>query len=189
MQFLIIDMSRFPTFVRGSKTVVLFVLLIAVCTACGPSIIKGQPPFISISSMNLDQQQLTAVFSVSNQNGEPMDIEGIDIRVQVDEAELTRYNEDFKLTVGANSTEDVTVKELPDDFTHKLLTSLESGERASIPFELEGRANTVADGVLKFRNKGHLYPVPGRPGQFRSATTHSSRIDGEDPFKEIDDRR
>ena len=40
--------------------------------------------------------------------------------------------------------------------------------------------------ILKFRNKGYLYPVPGKPGQFRSATTHSTRIHGDDPFREVD---
>lgn len=172
-----------------SRTVLMFSLLLLVCAACGPSIIKGRPPFISISSLNLSGQQLTAVFTVSNQNGEPMEIEGIDIRVQLDDAELTRYNEAFKLTVGANSAEDVTVEDLSDEFTQELLVSLEDGDLISLPFELDGQVNTIADGILKFRNKGHLYPVPGRPGQFRSATTHSSRIDGEDPFKEIDNRR
>jgi hypothetical protein len=163
-------------------------LLLVVCSACGPSIIRGQPPFISISSLNLDDQKMTAVFTVSNQNGEPMEINGVEIRVQLDNTELTRYNENFKLTIGANSAEDVTVEQLPDASTQKLLTALENGELISLPFDLEGRVNTVADGYLKFRNKGHLYPVPGRPGQFRSATTHSNRIDGEDPFKKIENR-
>lgn len=170
------------------RTILMFSLMMLVCAACGPNIIKGRPPFISISSLNLEDQQLTAIFTVSNQNGEPMDIEGIDIRVQVEDTELTKYNKDFKLTIGANSAEDVTVEQLPDDFTKDLLGSLESGDLISLPFELDGRVNTIADGILKFSNKGHLYPVPGRPGHFRSATTHSNRIDGEDPFKKVDDR-
>ena len=172
-----------------SRTILMFSLLVLVCAACGPRIINGRPPFFSLASLTTNDQQLTAVFTVSNENGEPMEFEGIVIRVQVDDAELTRYNESFKLTVGANSAEDVTVEDLSDEFTQKLLTSLEDGELISLAFDLDGSVNTVADGVLKFRNKGHLYPVPGRRGHFRSATTHSSRIDGEDPFKEIDSRR
>jgi LEA14-like dessication related protein len=170
------------------RTLIVMTLLLVVCSACGPSIIRGQPPFISISSLNLDDQKMTAVFTVSNQNGELMEINGVEIRVQLDNTELTRYNENYNLTIGANSTEDVTVEQLPDASTQKLLTALENGELISLPFDLEGRVNTVADGYLKFRNKGHLYPVPGRPGQFRSATTHSNRIDGEDPFKKIENR-
>lgn len=170
------------------RTLIVMALLLVVCSACGPSIIRGQPPFISISSLNLGEQKMTAVFNISNQNGEPMEINGVEIRVQLDNTELTRYNENFNLTIDANSTEDVTVDQLPDASTQKLLTALENGELISLPFDLEGRVNTVADGYLKFSNKGHLYPVPGRPGQFRSATTHSNRIDGEDPFKKIESR-
>lgn len=117
-----------------------------------------------------------------------MEINGIEIQVQVKEAVLTRYNSDFNLTIGANSTEEIFVEQLPDEFTQQLLASLEGGEVASLPFSLDGQVNTVADGVLKFRNKGHLYPVPGKPGQFRSATTHSNRIHGDDPFKKVEDK-
>jgi len=170
------------------RTVLLVLLISLACAACGPSIIRGQAPFISIASLALDGEQLSADFNVSNRNGEPMEIIGIEIQVQVEEAILTRYNSDFNLTIGANSTEEVFVEQLPDEFTQQLLTSLEGGEVASLPFSLDGQVNTVADGILKFRNKGHLYPVPGKPGQFRSATTHSSRIRGDDPFKEVDDK-
>ena len=171
------------------KTIVLVLLTSLACTACGPSIIRGKPPFISIAGLALAGEQLSADFNISNQNGEPMEITGIEIEVQVEEAVLTRYNSNFELTISANSTEEVLVEQLPDEFTQQLLTSLEGGEVASLPFSLHGQVYTVADGVLKFRNKGHLYPVPGKPGQFRSATTHSSRIHSEDPFREIDDRQ
>jgi LEA14-like dessication related protein len=172
-----------------SPSSITVLLTLLICTACGPSIIQGQPPFISIAGLSLEGQQLSADFNIHNPNGEPMEIDGIEIEVQVEEAVLTRYNSDFKLTVGANSTEEILVEQLPDDFTQQLLKSLQSGEVSSLPFRLEGKANTLLDGTLHFRNKGHLYPVPGRPGQFRSATTHSNRVHGEDPFRVIDDKQ
>ena len=171
------------------RSILLMLLVIVACTACGPSIIRGKPPFISIASLNLEGEQLSADFNISNQNGERMEINGIEIEVQVEDAVLTRYNSDFKLEIGANSTEEILVEQLPDEFTQALLTSLEGGEVSSLPFRLEGQVNTLTDGILQFRNKGHLYPVPGKPGQFRSATTHSSRIHGDDPFREIDDKQ
>lgn len=170
------------------RTFVSMALLLVVCAACGPSIIRGQPPFISIGSLHLDGRDISVVFTISNQNGEPMDIIGAEISVDLDEAELSRYNENFKLTIDANSAEEITVDQRLDESTAELLSSLQKGELISLPFKLEGRVNTLADGYLKFRNKGHLYPVPGRPGQFRSATTHSSRIDGDDPYKVIENR-
>jgi len=171
------------------RSIILMLLVILACTACGPNIIRGKPPFISIASLTLEGDQLSADFNISNHNGEPMEIDGIEIRVQVEDAVLTRYNSDFNLKIGANSTEEILVEQLPDEFTQELLTSLESGEVSSLPFHLEGKVNTLADGTLQFRNKGYLYPVPGKPGRFRSATTHSSRIHGDDPFREIDDKQ
>jgi len=166
---------------------VLLLLIILACTACGPTIIHGRPPFISISELSLLGEQLSAGFSISNPNGEAMIINGIEISVRVEEAELTRYNEDFKLTIDANSTEVIEVEQFPDAFVQDLLISLKDGEVPSLPFRLEGRVHTEGDGILRFKHKGHLYPVPGRPGHFRSATTHSSRIRQDDPFREIDD--
>ena len=172
------------------KTIILLLLLTSlVCIACGPSIIRGKPPFISIAGLTLAGEQLSADFNISNQNGEPMEINGIEIEVQVEDAFLTRYNSDFKLMISANSTEEIFVEQLPDEFTQQLLASLEGGEVASLPFSLSGQVSTVADGILKFRNKGYLYPVPGKPGQFRSATTHSTRIHGDDPFREVDTKQ
>ena len=89
--------------------------------------------------------------------------------------------------VGANSTEIVEVEQFPDAFVQDLLASLRDGEVASLPFRLEGRVHTEKDGFLRFKHKGHLYPIPGKPGQFRSASTQSSRIGQDDPFREIDD--
>ena len=61
------------------------------------------------------------------------------------------------------------------------------GDVPNLPFRLEGRVHTEEDGFLRFKHKGHLYPVPGKPGQFRSATTQSSRIREDDPYREIED--
>ena len=173
----------------NKKLLVVFLLVVMACTACGTNIIRGKPPFISIASLTLKDEQLSAVFNLSNQNGEPMEIQGVEIRVEIQQVELTRYNSDFRLIIDSNSVEEVQVDELPDEFTRELLTSLEGGEVNSLPFQLEGQVQTQGDGALRFKNKGYLYPVPGRPGQFRSATTHASKIDNEDPFREIDDKR
>lgn len=170
-----------------TRSFVCLLLIILACTACGPTIIKGRPPFISISELSLQGERLSVDFNISNPNGEAMNIDGIEITVRVEEAELTRYNEDFKLSVGANSTEVIEVEQFPDAFVQDLLVSLKDGEVPSLPFRLEGRVHTEEDGSLLFKHKGYLYPVPGRPGQFRSATTQSSRIRQDDPFKEIDD--
>lgn len=153
-----------------------------VTLSCGPNIIKGRPPFISISGMSLIDDRLSADFDISNQNGVPMKITMIDITVTVNEVELTRENRTFELEIGANSAEEVNVEELPDEFTRELLESLANKEVKSLPFDLEGRVRTVEDGFLAFSHKGHLYPVPGKPGHFRSAVTRSKGLRREEDF-------
>jgi LEA14-like dessication related protein len=162
----------------------LFVLLIMAtcCISCGPQVLKGRPPFISISSMSLVESKLSAVFDIRNENGLPMTIDRIDITVRVNEVELTRKNDKYDLLIGTNSTEQVRVDELPDEFKQRLLDSLESGEVKSLPFDLKGNVHTVEDGTLYFAHKGYLYPVPGKPGHFRSAVTQAQRLQREKDF-------
>jgi LEA14-like dessication related protein len=161
----------------------LFLLLVAAgATSCGSQIIKGRPPFINISGISLVEDKLSADFDIRNQNGVPMTIDMIDITVKVNDAELTRENRDFDLSIGANSTEEIHVEELPDDFTRSLLDSLGSGEVKSLAFDLKGKVHTLEDNYLSFAHKGYLYPVPGKPGYFRSAATQTEGLRREEQF-------
>jgi hypothetical protein len=153
-----------------------------VCAACGPSVIEGRPPFIGISNLSLQGDTLAADFRIDNQNGVAMDIQAIEITVTVNAVTLTRENRDFVLSIDANSSEELRVEKLPDEFTRDLLASLENREVRSLPFELTGRVLTQADGWLRFEQKGHFYPVPGKPGQFRSAVTQAEELRREDPL-------
>ena len=171
----------------GNRSFVLFLLIILVCTACGPGIIQGRPPFISISGLSLQGDRLLANFNISNPNGEAMNIDGVEITVRVEEAKLAAYTEDVKIEIGTNSTEFIEVEQFPDASVKDLLISLRDGAIPNLPFRLEGRVHTEESGFLQFKHKGHLYPIPGKPGQFRSATIQSSRIGQDDPFREIED--
>ncbi len=162
--------------------VLLVLLMFTFCVSCGPQTITGRPPFISISEMSMVDDRLSAEFNLSNQNEVEMSIQMIDITVTVNDVELTRENRDFNLVIDANSTEKVQVEELPDEFTRNLLASLRDGEVKSLPFDLKGRVNTLEDGVLRFEHRGHLYPVPGKPGYFRSAVTQARGLTRDDDF-------
>lgn len=167
---------------QACATILLLLLVAAGTASCGSQVIKGRPPFISISGMSLIDGRLSAEFDIRNQNHIPMTIDRIDITVTVNEVELTRDNRDFDLVVGANSAEEVRVEELPDEFTRSLLDSLGSGEVKSLPFDLEGRVHTLEDDYLTFSHKGHLYPVPGKPGYFRSSTRRAKGLQREEQF-------
>ena len=166
----------------GTARLALLVLLTVACVSCGPQVIKGRSPFISISGMSLVDERLSAEFDIRNQNGVPMTIDMVDITVTVNDVELARENRSFDLLVDANSAEEIVVEELPDDFTKSLLESLGNREVKSLPFELDGRVHTVEDGYLSFAHKGHLYPVPGKPGYFRSAATRSKGLQRDSDF-------
>lgn len=169
---------------RGSATtaslVITLLLVAAACASCGPKVIEGRPPFIGISGMQLVDDGLNADFRVVNQNGVPMTIQAIDLTVTVNAVEFARENRELNLVIDANSAEEVHVRKLPEQFTRDLLASLESREIKSLPFDLQGRVRTLEDGYLRFEQKGHLYPVPGKPGFFRSAVTQAEDLKRED---------
>jgi len=151
----------------------LLLSCLTLITACGSQQVKGQAPFISISSMIAQGQSLAATFDIHNINDVNLDIDGIEIRIHVRDTELVHFVKDFKLTVDPNTTEEISLEETSDSGARNLLTELESGNISSLPFTLEGRVHTLSDDYLSFKNEGHLYPVPGRPGQFRSASSRT----------------
>jgi LEA14-like dessication related protein len=161
---------------RQALTVLLLLLTAVCCFSCGPQVIKGRSPFISISGMSLADDTLSVEFYVRNQNGVPMTIDSVNISVTANGVELARKNSRFDLIVGANSAEHVSVDKVADKESLALLESLESGEVNSLPFDLKGKVHTLEDGDLTFEQKGHLYPVPGKPGHFRSTATQAQGL-------------
>ena len=162
-------------------TLLVVSLAVLASAACGPKVIKDRPPFVSISAMNLEGESLSTTFDIANQNGVPLEINSTEITVNVNTSELTRYESRETLLIDANSTEKIATRHAPDDFTRKLLVSLDSGELDSLSIDLSGRVRTVDSGTLRFEQKGYLYRVPGRPGQFRSAVTQADELVREEP--------
>jgi hypothetical protein len=173
MEFLNFSASRY---VRHAARPALGLLAACLCLSCGPQVIEGRPPFIAISSMNLAGETLSTDFRISNQNEVAMDIESIDIAVTVDSVELARADRTLPLSIDANSAEEVQVEQSPLPAARDLLTSLDNRSVKSLPFDLRGSVLTQTDGVLRFEQKGHLYPVPGKPGYFRSAVTQAEEL-------------
>jgi hypothetical protein len=156
------------------------VLVAIASVSCGRQVIEGRPPFIGISGMKLTEDALSADFRISNQNEVAMNIESMDITVTVNAAELVSEQRALQMAIDANSAEEVQVREFPGTPTRDLLASLEAREVASLPFSLTGSVQTREDGTLRFEQKGHLYPVPGKPGFFRSAVTQAEELRRED---------
>lgn len=173
MEFLKTSM---PRHVRNCARLAILFLSASVCISCAAQVVEGRPPFVGISAMQLAGETLSTDFRISNQNEVAMDIESIDIEVMVDAVELASVSRALPLSIDANSAEEVTVRQSPGAAARDLLASLENRGVRSLPFDLRGNVRTQADGVLRFEQKGHLYPVPGKPGFFRSAVTQAEEL-------------
>ena len=79
--------------------------LMLALTACGPRLVKGKAPFLSISSLAIEDDRLSASFSIRNINDVVMDIDAIEITIRIAGAELTRYATGLALSVDPNATE------------------------------------------------------------------------------------
>ena len=146
---------------------------LVLCIGCAPNKIKGNPPFVSISSMMMTNEALSASFDVRNINQVPMTIDAVDITITVKGSRFSSYSGAYQLSIDPNTTEAITLDKLPGDQARPQLTELQDGKIASLPFSLEGRVHTAEDGYLDFKHEGYLYTVPGKPGQFRSATSRT----------------
>lgn len=160
----------------------LFGLALAtlITASCGPDVIKGRPPFVGISSMELDGQSVATRFDISNGNGVEMNIRSISISVSVRNNPLLEHRANELLVIDANSTEEIAVRLPVDEFAQTLLKSLSEGELDNLPIGISGRVDTVEDGPLRFEQEGYVYRVPGRPGQFRAAVTQAKGLVRED---------
>jgi len=151
----------------------LMLVGLVLCSACAPNKIKGNPPFVSIASITMTDQALVAGFDVRNINEVEMAIDSVDITISARGSEFSRYSGPYSLNIDPNTTETITLDKLPGDNARAQLTDLQSGKIASLPFTLQGRVHTAEDGYLDFKHEGYLYTVPGKPGQFRSATSRT----------------
>ena len=151
----------------------LLLSCLVILAACASNQVKGKPPFVGISSMIAKGDSLASTFDIHNINDVKLDIDGVDIEIRVQDTVLVHYASGFQRTIDPNTTEEASFEQAADSTARQLLTDLESGSVSSLPFSLDGRVHTPSDGYLSFKNEGHLYPVPGRPGQFRSASARA----------------
>jgi hypothetical protein len=148
----------------------VFVLIAGVgllLTACGASVVRGESPFVQINALKLNHETVTVELGVRNVNDVVMEIEKIDFVLTVQATELTRYDAPMLTSVIANGSETLRFEVAINPAGRDLLGALQNAEIASLPYELEGTIQAAEESLLTFHRKGHIYPVPGRPGQFR----------------------
>jgi len=146
---------------------VLIVITAMLCTACGASLVRGEPPMVRMNELSHQDDSITLQLSMRNVNGVPLDIMDIDFSLSVNESELFTYNGPVDTDIVANGTETWSVDVAESKTSRELLDSLQNGDVKSLPYSLKGSIITKDDGTMRFEHEGHIYPLPGRPGYFR----------------------
>ena len=146
---------------------VLIMLTVMLCTACGASLVRGEPPMVRMNELSHQDDNITLQLSMRNVNGVSLDIMAIDFSLSVDEGELFTYNGPVDTDIVANGTETWSVDVAESETSRELLDSLQNGDVKSLPYSLKGSIITRDDGTMRFEHEGHIYPLPGRPGHFR----------------------
>ena len=145
----------------------LVFLAVVLSAACGTKIIRGASPMVRMNELSHQNNTITLQLSMRNINGVPLDIQSIDFSLSVDEQELFNYQGPAETNIVANGTETWSVEVEESQTSRELLDTLQNGEVKSLPYSLKGSIESIEDGTLPFQHEGHIYPSPGRPGQFR----------------------
>jgi hypothetical protein len=120
-----------------------------------------------ITSWTVEGQQVRVDLHLRNINEEPMPLLGVDLDLRLDDQPLGRINQALDSSIAASGFESVSLKVHASKASLALLLALQEGESRSLPYELKGNVTTAGNRKLEFDREGHIYPVPGRPGQFR----------------------
>lgn len=152
---------------RRCQALALLALALLALAGCGPKLVRGEPPFVDIASWQIEGARLALALRVRNVNGEALPVRALDLDLSLDGAPLASFATRHDLAVAANGFETLRLSAAATAEGRTLLEKLEQGERASLPYLLDGSVVTEGGKRLEIRREGHVYPVPGRPGQFR----------------------
>ncbi|NND44061.1 MAG: LEA type 2 family protein [Xanthomonadales bacterium] len=139
-------------------------LALGACVSAG---LRGHAPFTEINALRLDGTSLELDLGLRNPNSVPILISNIRFTVDLEETRLVAYDSPSEASVLANGVENLRFQVTASPEGAALLRELEAGNRASLAYRLEGTIVASEDETMKLDRRGRLYPVPGRPGQFR----------------------
>ncbi len=160
-------MNTMPRLTHKFSILLLLLTAVFLLAACGTKIIRGAAPIVRLNELSHTGNGIELQLSMRNLNGETLDIRAIDFSLSVEGSELFSHSGPATTSIAANGTETWTISAEESGESKQLLDKLEAGEVKSLPYSLEGSIISAEDDKLHFSHDGHLYPVPGRPGQFR----------------------
>lgn len=158
-----------------TTTSFLLVCISLVITACGAGQIRGEPPLVGISSIQSQPTALTARVDINNPNDVDMPIETVEMAMTLGDTDLGTHTEQLGISVSPNGTERIGFTFPANGTAASTLSDLEDKVINSVPYTVSGRV-IASDGYdERFSQEGYLYPIPGRPGEFRGAGPQSDR--------------
>lgn len=135
--------------------------------ACGSRRVTDEAPFVQVTSWRIDGTLLSADVRIRNINEEPLPVTNLQMKVMLETTELFDYDGAHTTEVSANGFEILPLQIQASQAGTALLAELQSGRRTSLPYELSGRLRLGTGQVFPFEREGHIYTVPGKPGEFR----------------------
>lgn len=150
------------------SSTLIFVLFLTTA-ACSGGLVRGEPPLVGVSALELDQQRIRTQVDVYNPNGVEMPVDTVEMSMTLGEDELGNSSQRPALAIHPNGREQVVFDFPAGEAAQQALSELESGAVASLAYSVEGKVSNSAGKSEPFSQQGYLYPVPGRPGQFRGA--------------------
>ncbi|HKJ18484.1 MAG TPA: LEA type 2 family protein [Xanthomonadales bacterium] len=147
-------------------------ILIFAClfmTACGGGLVRGQPPLVGMSSLQSQQTEIQTRVDIYNPNGVDMMVQELEMSMTLGDTDLGSHNIQPGIKIYPNGTEEIGIEFPTMDAVRQTLADLESGDINSVPYTIRGRVFDTDGDSEQFSQDGYLYPLPGRPGEFRGA--------------------
>jgi LEA14-like dessication related protein len=157
-------MSTWKAPAISTMTIIFVGILLS---ACGPRLVRGQSPYVSIQGIELDGENLVLGLHVQNINDVDIEASSVRFTLDLDGEQLVSYDAASNASVIANGTETLRFESRASERGRSLLESLERGDVQNLEYSISGEINSADEGSLSFSGDGRIYPVPGRPGEFR----------------------
>lgn len=147
----------------------LLAVALLMTAACSSGLVRGEPPYVKIHSLRMDAAgpDMELRLGVRNINDVAIKTAWVAFKVTLGDAELAHFDGPVDASVIANGSETLRFNVQASAAGRQLLQALETGEMPNLAYDLEGSIRTVEGDSLEFEGSSRLYPVPGRPGQFR----------------------
>lgn len=153
-------------------------LIVSICilvVACGDGLVRGQPPLVDLSTLQSADSEIRTRVDIHNPNGVDMMVRDLEMSMTLGETNLGSHRIELGLTIHPNGTEEIGFTFPAADAAGQTLARLEEGDVNSVPYTIEGRVIDANGDSEQFSRDGYLYPLPGRPGEFRGAGAKRDR--------------